>query len=417
MSESLSDRLRSLGVKTGVKDLPAPQPKSGDIDSLVNGYYIDTGFGRVFCAETKQEICYTHGIVPMIISPVSSRFLHWVDPIFADTPVQLDSVVFIDTETTGLAGGTGTLPFMIGVGRFTGNGFLTSQIFIRNPAEERAQLEVLEKMLAGVSTIVSYNGKAFDTPILNTRFTMNGMPSPLKDLVHIDLLPLSRRFWRRRLDSRGLKDIEYEILHYSRDQLDVPGWEIPVLYFNYLRTGDFKPLVGVFYHNVIDIVSLAALFLLFNNLSSEPDSNNDLHPVDSFSMAIQIESAGETELAIGLYERLLLEELPENIRPELQLRYARILKRQGKYSHSIDVLDAGNHHTDIEIMIQLAKLLEHQQRDYASALEWTMNALDAIGKASASIGSADNKSKNDDLIRRRDRLKKKIAQENQHDGV
>ncbi len=417
MSESLSDRLRSLGVKTGVKDLPAPRPKPADIDNLVNGRFFESEFGRVFCAETRRNECYTHGDIPMTISAITSRFLRWADPAGVIDLVDLHSVAFIDTETTGLAGGTGTLPFMIGVGRFSNEGFLTTQVFIRNPAEERAQLDIFDKLMTGVKTIVSYNGKAFDAPILNTRFTMNGMPSPLHDMTHIDLLPLSRRFWRRRLDSRGLKDIEYEILHYSREQLDVPGWEIPVLYFNYLRTGDPDPLVGVFYHNVIDIESLAALFLYFNNLSDEPGSNNHLHPVDLFSMAMQIEEAGEIDLAINMYERLLLEELPEHIRPELQLRYARILKRRGDFSHTVDVLNAANNANDLEVMIQLAKVLEHQQRNYATALEWTLNALDSLGDKPFSDSLSENKSKKEDLLRRRDRLKKKIEQESKNGGV
>lgn len=417
MNESLSARLRSLGVKTGLKDLPAPQIKPPDIDSLVNGHLIESEFGRIFCAETRQGLCYTHGDVPMTVSPITARFLRWADSAGGINLTDLYSVAFIDTETTGLAGGTGTLPFMIGIGRFTENGFITSQLFARNPAEERAQLDVFEKIMAGVTTIVSYNGKAFDAPILNTRFTMNGMPSPLIDLTHIDLLPLSRRFWRRRLDSRGLKDIEYEILHYTRDQLDVPGWEIPVLYFNYLRTGDPNPLVGVFYHNVIDIESLAALFLYFNDLSAEPGSKKQLHPIDSFSMAVQIETAGEIDVAVELYEQLLLEELPDYIRPELQLRYARILKRRGDFTRTVNVLNSGSNSNDIEIMIQLAKVLEHQQRDYATALEWTMNALDALQKTISSGSFPENRSKIEDLTRRRDRLKKKIAKENQHDGV
>ncbi|HEX7556069.1 MAG TPA: ribonuclease H-like domain-containing protein, partial [Leptolinea sp.] len=292
--------------------------------------------------------------------------------------------------------------------RFTPDGFVTSQIFTRNPAEERAQLELLDRMLAGVTAIVTYNGKSFDIPILKTRYILNGLPSPLNELVHFDLLPLSRRLWRRRLENRSLKDIESEILSYTRSQMEVPGWEIPVLYFNYLRTGDPSPLAGVFYHNAIDIQSLAALFLYMNQMAQDLENPSKILPIDTFSMAIQLESTGEIEKAVGLYEQLLSVELPEGYVAELKLRYSRILKRNGDFTHAAHVLHNNQELTDIRVIIQLAKVMEHQHKDIKSALEWTEKAIIQLDASSTSFSENIFFQQRNDLMKRKNRLLQKL---------
>jgi uncharacterized protein YprB with RNaseH-like and TPR domain len=165
------------------------------------------------------------------------------------------SFAFIDTETTGLSGGTGTYAFLIGAGRFDGDDFHLAQFFLRDPYEEPAQLAALENFLAPCQAVVSFNGKAFDAPLLNARFTMHGWHSPLLDMSHIDLLHLARRLWRNRLPKRALIDLEAQILGAQRTEEDVPGWMVPQLYADYLRDGNPQPLKSVFYHNSMDILS------------------------------------------------------------------------------------------------------------------------------------------------------------------
>jgi len=407
--ESLADRLHSLGVKSGAKDITPPRKTQKGIEDVVEGTYIETSFGEVFQSDVVNEINYAHGCVRFEQVPISNRLTKWAGSTGSTNDIDLSSMVFLDTETTGLAGGTGTLPFMIGVGRFTQDGFVTSQIFTRNPAEERAQLELLDRMLTGVKAIVTYNGKSFDIPILKTRYVLNGLPSPLNDLVHFDLLPLTRRLWRRRLENRSLKDIESEILGYTRSQMEVPGWEIPVLYFNYLRTGDPSPLAGVFYHNAIDIQSLAALFLYINQMAQDLENPKDILPIDTFSMAIQLESTGEMEKAVGLYEQLLSIELPEGYAAELQLRYARILKRNGDFAHAAHVLHNNQELTDIRVIVQLAKVMEHQHRDIQSALEWTEKAIDQLEASSTSFGENALTQQKNELLKRKNRLLQKLG--------
>jgi uncharacterized protein len=406
--ESLADRLHSLGVQSGAKDITPSRKTQQGIEDVVEGHYIETSFGEVFQSDVVNGMNYAHGCVTFEPVPISTRLTKWAGSASSTNDIDLSSMVFLDTETTGLAGGTGTLPFMIGVGRFTPDGFVTSQIFTRNPAEERAQLELLDRMLSGVNSIVTYNGKSFDIPILKTRYILNGLPSPLNELVHFDLLPLSRRLWRRRLENRSLKDIESEILAYTRSQMEVPGWEIPVLYFNYLRTGDPLPLAGVFYHNAIDIQSLAALFLYMNQMAQDLENPRNILPIDTFSMAIQLESTGEMEKAVGLYEQLLSVELPEGYAAELQLRYARILKRNGDFTHAAHVLHNNQELTDIRVIIQLAKVMEHQHRDIQSALEWTEKAINQLEISANSLGENTFTQQKNELVKRKNRLLQKL---------
>ena len=408
ISESLADKLRSLGVQTGAGNIQPPAKTQPGIEDIVDGSYLPTPFGDVFCAQTIQDNAYAHGLIPMIPRTISSRLAHWNKSDPSLTSLDPSTIIFLDTETTGLSGGTGTLPFMVGLGWFSDEGFTTSQIFIRNPAEEPAQLAKLDQLLANAGAIVTYNGKSFDIPILQTRYVINGMVSPLKSLPHFDLLPLSRRLWRRRLESRGLKDIETEILGYTRSQMEVPGWEIPILYFNYLRSRDPAPLAGVFYHNVIDIQSLAALFLHVNSILDTDENQSQLAPVDHLSLAFLFEDSGEIESAVTLYEQLLTFDLPDVYATELRLRYGRLLKRSGQYDRAVQVWHQENGQQDLRVLIQLAKVFEHQHRDYESALQWTSLAKEKLIEMSVSLPSQIFQQQNSDLIKRKERLTRKM---------
>ncbi len=166
---------------------------------------------------------------------------------------------FLDTETTGLSGGTGTYAFLVGVARFEDEGLHLAQFFMRDPSEEPGLLAALEEFLAPCQALVTFNGKAFDAPLLLTRYLCHGWQPPFQGLAHVDLLHLARRLWRDRLPSRTLTMLEAHILGAGRSEEDIPGWLIPEMYFTYLQTGDPTPLKSVFYHNAMDVISLVAL--------------------------------------------------------------------------------------------------------------------------------------------------------------
>ncbi|MEI8130921.1 MAG: ribonuclease H-like domain-containing protein [Leptolinea sp.] len=408
LNESLSEKLHSLGVQVGAVKVLTPSKVKHGIEDVVDGAYLPTSFGDIFCSSIGHGIAYAHGRVTITPPIISTQLALWNKTDSNLTSIDPSTIIFLDTETTGLSGGTGTLPFMVGLGWFSTEGFVTSQLFIRNPAEEPALIAKLDQILTNARAIVTYNGKGFDIPLLNTRYVINGMLSPLKDIPHFDLLPISRRLWKRRLENRGLKDIETEILGYTRSQMEVPGWEIPIIYFDYLRTHDPEPLAGVFYHNAVDILSLAALFIFINQMFESPEIRSDISAVDSLSLAILFEDTGEIENAVALYEMLFNIDLPDVYAAELRLRYGRLLKRNGQFDQAVQIWNQKNGQQDFQVLIQLAKVLEHQRRDYESALQWTILAQEKLNKLSESIPISIFHQLNSDLLKRLERINKKI---------
>ncbi len=198
---SLADQLKALGVKTGAADLPVPaRTESHGITAVMAGSVIATGLGETFIYEERFAADYRHGHAPIRpTSPLTIVSTWAADERLRDLP--LESFAFLDTETSGLAGGTGTYAFLVGAARFNERGdFVLRQFFIRDPSEEPALLEALTDFLAPARALVTFNGKAFDAPLLNTRYLMHRMPDPLRQLAHLDLLPLARRLWRDRLE-------------------------------------------------------------------------------------------------------------------------------------------------------------------------------------------------------------------------
>jgi len=169
-------------------------------------------------------------------------------------------LLFFDLETTGLSGGAGTLAFLVGCGYFDDSGFHTRQYFLAGYEAEHELLLNLTELASRFGGLVTFNGRTFDVPLIDTRYLFHRLPSPFGELPHFDMLHPARRLWRRRHDeaSCALGSLEEAILGVHRVG-DVPGMEIPARYFHYLRTGDLEPLQPVFEHNRLDLISLAAL--------------------------------------------------------------------------------------------------------------------------------------------------------------
>lgn len=170
---------------------------------------------------------------------------------------------FLDLETTGLAGGAGTYAFLVGCGWFESGSFRTRQFFLASFSAERSLLEALVELLAASQVVVTYNGKTFDVPLVETRFLLHRMPRTLAHLPHVDMLHHARRLWRPHehepsAASCRLSAIERAVCGHIRED-DVPGYEVPSRYFQYVRTTDARPLHGVLEHNRLDLLSLAML--------------------------------------------------------------------------------------------------------------------------------------------------------------
>jgi len=377
---SLADKLKALGVKTGTSDLPAPAPdRQHGIDSLVPGRFRQTRRGEVFTAEQSFTSDHRHGLASIMPASPFTIIAQWAnDPHIEELPIT--SLAFLDTETSGMAGGTGTYAFMVGVGRFIDDKFQLAQFFLRDPSEEPALLEGLADFLAPCRALVTFNGKTFDAPLLRTRYTLHHIPTPFADFAHIDLLPLARRLWRDRLPSRALKYLEENILGLPRTSEEVPGYEIPWLYFDYLRTGNASPLKGVFYHNAMDVVTMAALLTHVNELLTNPFNGSVEHGLDFVALGKLFEDLGRWEEAVKLYERGLESNLTEADFGVAVKRHSILQKRRGDVLEAIRWWEQAAERGRIYACIELAKHYEHQHRDAEQAMHWTLAARELVNE-------------------------------------
>jgi uncharacterized protein YprB with RNaseH-like and TPR domain len=373
---SLAGKLKSMGVKIGTAELHPQVPKSkkeAAIQSVVDGHFVFTRQGKTFVAEQTYSSDYRHGLTPLRISVPLMTIAQWAHDVrLADLP--LESFAFLDIETSGLAGGTGTYAFLVGVGRFEGDTFHLVQYFMRDPSEESAMLEGLMDFLVPNAALVTFNGKAFDAPLLVTRYLLHDLPVPFKDFAHLDLLPLARRLWRDRLPSRALKYLEENVLAAPRTVDEVPGYEIPYLYFDYLRTGDAAPLKGVFYHNAMDIVALAALMNHMASILHAPFDGQVQHGQDFIALGKLFEDLERREEAARLYERGLEVGVGEMDFGSAVQRLSALQRRRGDLESAVSLWQKAAAEGHVYAHIELAKYYEHHLRDYPEALNWTQKA-------------------------------------------
>ncbi|NJN79454.1 MAG: hypothetical protein HC797_02750 [Anaerolineales bacterium] len=293
----------------------------------------------------------------------------------------ISKFAFLDTETSGMSGGTGTYAFLVGAARFIDGKFVLKQFFMRDPAEEPAMLEAMIHFLAPCEGLVTFNGKSFDIPLLVTRYSLHRIPIPFTGYSHIDLLPLARRLWRDRLPSRALKYLEEHVLGFTRTSDEVPGYEIPWLYFDYLRTGDANPLAGVFYHNAMDVVAMAALLGHVSELLDDPYNGRVEHGLDFIALGKLFEDLDHWDEAARLYERGLELGLAESDFPLAVKRLSILQKRRGDLSQAIRLWEEASKKGHIYAHIELAKYYEHKMRDAKTSLEWANAARAEVEKA------------------------------------
>ena len=300
------------------------------------------------------------------------------------TTCAIEEFGFLDTETSGLAGGTGTYAFLVGAARFEGDSFRLAQFFMHDPTNEPALLHALTEFLQPCSVLVTFNGKSFDAPLLNTRYTLAGQESPLPQMAHLDLLPLARRLWRDRLPSRRLGDLERNILLCERTEEDVPGFLIPQLYFDYLRGGDARPLKGVFYHNRFDVVAMAALLNQMGQMLADPLGEAVEYALDLVAIGKLFEAIDELDAAIQLFNAgMQRNDLPEAHYWDTQQRLSFLEKRRGNWQAAIEVWQLAAEGRQLYAHVELAKYYEHRARDFDAALHWTDTALELINRPNA----------------------------------
>ena len=258
----LRDRIESVttGRERRLQAGSSTDPKKARLlQELLPGEERENEHGRFYSVEAALKPSHWHG--NQCVADFLSVDMDALSVLAGNADLAAMNVrdgLYLDTETTGLSGGTGTVAFLIGLGWFEGSTFVTRQLFARDYPEERACLAYLRELAKDKGFIVSFNGKAFDVNLLSTRFIMNRLPDPLAGLPHLDLLHPTRRLLGHRLENSRLGTVEQHVLGLERGD-DIPGWEIPERYFRWLRHRHPRFMVDVFRHNHLDVVSLSAL--------------------------------------------------------------------------------------------------------------------------------------------------------------
>ena len=269
-----ADRVRGvLGplptTEVSARRVPGSRGNGDDVADRLGGTWQEAGGHRVLVVDRSYDSAHRHGATTVAdgVPPAGGwPRLAWL----AGAPVA-HGLLFFDLETTGLAGGAGTYAFLVGCGWFDGGRFLTRQFFLSSFAAERVMLAAVGTLAGASATVVTYNGKSFDLPLIDTRYALHRMCTPFSGMPHVDMLHPARRLWRDADGARGagtgvngpgtgcrLTTLEQSLLGFARVG-DVPGAEIPSRYFRYVRSGDAAPLAAVLEHNRLDLLSLGLL--------------------------------------------------------------------------------------------------------------------------------------------------------------
>ncbi|HVE86535.1 MAG TPA: ribonuclease H-like domain-containing protein, partial [Myxococcales bacterium] len=321
--------------------------------------------------ERRYAPGHRHGRVP-VCTALAARPEHVaalaLDPSLASVP--LDRALLLDTETTGLAGGAGTLPFLIGLGWFDpegGGALALEQLFLERPGQERPMLAHLAERLAAATCVVSFNGKSYDWPLLRTRFVMNRMPVPALP-PHLDLLHCARRAYRHRCESARLVELESQVVGHAR-RGDVPGHLIPELYFSYLRHRALGPLRRVLDHNAQDLLMLAALLGHLAGRFAAPAEAEDAR--DALGLAEVAFRARDGERADAFAAVAAGGPRPDLASAALVIR-ARVCWRRRDVAGAVAFLERAvalaPRPLAPRLHLALAKLLEHRLRDLEGAM-------------------------------------------------
>ena len=313
--------------------------------------------------------------------------------------------VFLDTETTGLSGGAGTVAFLVGIGYLDGERFVVKQYLMPDYSAEVEMLEALRQDMARFETVIHFNGRRFDMPLLGERCVMKRIDDFTKDLWQLDLLYPARSVWKLRIGSCKLSHIESSILGMpERD--DIPGSEIPARYFESVRSGNISLLNDVIDHNRQDIVTLATLLKKLESMYAAPDEVSE--QIDLFSLGRVFERQGEYRVAKRLYLSASVPRAVSSLRDlenrkyagEANLRLYHIERRHAQYDKCeqtlLNMLKRGQYVSMARL--ELCKLYEHRLRRYGDALAQCELLLKNAANAEDALA----------LIKRQNRLKTKL---------
>ncbi len=348
-----------------------------EIDKIVPGTLIETGHTPFYLVQTKTPLTSGHGnttldciqtVIPehLAIAACDADLEEW----------HAEKAVFLDVETTGLAGGTGTVAFLVGLGYMEEGTFCVDQCFMRDFDDEPGMLEYVCERLKPTEILLTYNGKSFDVPLLHARFIQNRLRAPLDRARHIDLLHAVRRIWKMRLADCSLGNVEREILGLTRHG-DIPSEEIPEIWLEYVRTRDARKLDRVFYHHRMDIVSLVTLTAHLSRSIGLAQESGLEHGKDQLSLVRLLFRQRAYPQVVETGKRLLETQPEAPIRGACMELMGLALKRMGDWEEMEKVWKSVLITATDPLLAyhELAKLYEHRMRNLSDAESICVQAL------------------------------------------
>lgn len=388
---NLAERLRNV-VKPGGSAVPGDAAedtvhRSADPATILDGEWREAGGQRFLVIDHRYAPGYRHGRSAVVDSAPDSAADSAADsdeccwPALSIFEPSLTSgrLLFLDLETTGLAGGAGTYAFLVGCGWFERGGFHVRQYLLTGFGAERAILEDVARLVSEAGGLATYNGKTFDVPLMETRFLYHRMSATFAGMPHVDMLHPARRLWSTLETSCRLTTLERTLLGHVREG-DVPGCEIPGRYFNFVRTGDARPLAGVLEHNRLDILSLALVTARLAHLLGEGAAAADTGR-EALGLGRIFDRAGMTGQASTCYDAaVMLGEDSDTIGEALRAA-AILLRRARRYDEAAGawgkILDLRPCPSALarEAVEALAVHHEHRARELDTARRFALESL------------------------------------------
>ena len=325
------------------------------------------------------------------------------EPEFSDR--DLSTALFLDLETTGLSGGSGVVPFLVGLGYYRDHRFHVRQFFLGDLAAEEQMIRDLGQFFTEMDfrSVVTFNGKGFDLPLLETRFILCRQNLPISGLPHLDFLFPARSLWSHQQESCRLFHLAREILGADREE-DIPSAEIPARYFEYLRTGDFSSMEPVLYHNQEDILSLLGVVIVGSGFLAEvPEEEAEfvVGAMDLFGVAKILEKTGELQKSALFIRRALEGSLSDDVALVAKKKLASHFKKAQDWEKAIELWREMTLQDQLSSFRELAMYFEHRARDYEKAK--------AIAEEGLALAMQLSRTYESDFSHRIERLKAKIA--------
>jgi uncharacterized protein YprB with RNaseH-like and TPR domain len=353
--EKLIKLTRTEGKKKEKSESFEPQPRQA-LQTYENQFSLRARYGRISLASGLK----LNGSILVLLGQ-DRRFEN----------LDLTSALFLDLETTGLSGGAGVVPFLVGLGFYGEEGFHVFQYLLGDPAEEESLIEELSGFFSRMNfqSVVSFNGKSFDLPLLETRFILHSRPLSLSGLPHLDFLFSARNLWSHKQDSCRLYNLARDILGAEREE-DIPSAEIPFRYFQYLRSGDFSLLEPVLYHNQEDILSLLGVVIMGGSFFvQETEETREIlaDAMDLFGAAKLLERRGENARSADFIRRALEGRLPEEVSLVAKKKLAYHFKKNRDWEKAVCLWQEMTPRSQLFCFRELAMYYEHREKDYLKA--------------------------------------------------